>query len=90
MLKDGDCLFSAVAFQLKKRYSIESRDLPLNQHLHLLGIDADKTDIQTPSIEMNMPHISIWHTMNISRTWLISSLTEEFFTVNLATPPLLL
>ena len=47
MLKDGDCLFSVVAFQLKKRYSMEGIDSPLNQHLRLLGIEADKTDIQT-------------------------------------------
>ena len=47
MLKDGDCLFSAVAFQLKNRYSMEGIDSPLNQHLRLLGIEADKTDIQT-------------------------------------------
>ena len=47
MLKDGDCLFSAVAFQLKKRYSMESIDSPLNQHLRLLGIEADRTKIQT-------------------------------------------
>ena len=47
MLKDGDCLFSAVAFQLKKRYSMEGIHSPLNQHMRLLGIEADKTDIQT-------------------------------------------
>ena len=47
MLKDGDCLFSAVAFQLKNRYSMEGIDSPLNQLLRLLGIEADKTDIQT-------------------------------------------
>ena len=47
MLKDGDCLFSAVAFQLKNRYYREAVDSPLNQHLRLLGIEADKTDMQT-------------------------------------------
>ena len=47
MLKDGDCLFSAVAFQLNKQYSTEGIDSPLNQHMRLLGIEADKTDIQT-------------------------------------------
>ena len=47
MLKDGDCLFSAVAFQFKNRYSMEGIDSLLNQHLRLLGIEADKTDVQT-------------------------------------------
>ena len=47
MLKDGDCLFSAVAFQLKNRYYREAVDSSLNQHLRLLGIEADKTDMQT-------------------------------------------
>ena len=47
MLKDGDCLFSAVAFQLKNRYSMEGIASLLNQHLRLLGIEADKTDVKT-------------------------------------------
>ena len=47
MFKDSDCLYSVVDFQLKNRYSMEGIDSPLNQHLRLLGIEADKTDIQT-------------------------------------------
>ena len=46
MLKDGDCLFSAVAFQLQSRYASEEKDSPLCQHLRILGIEADQSDLQ--------------------------------------------
>lgn len=46
MPKDGDCLFSAVAFQLQSRYASEEKDSPLYQHLHTLGIKADQPDLQ--------------------------------------------
>ena len=45
MLKDGDCLLSVVASQFKNRYSMEGIDSPVNQHLRLLGIEADKAPV---------------------------------------------
>ena len=105
MLKDGDCLFSAVAFQLKKRYSMESIDSPLNQHLRLLGIEADRTKIQTIGQTLReliveeflgahrgeyASYLDLTHREYFENMAIISSLTEDFLTVNLPTPPLLL
>ena len=47
MPRDGDCLFSAVAFQLQSRYPREGKESPLNLHLHTLEIEADQSDFQT-------------------------------------------
>ena len=47
MPRDGDCLFSAVAFQLQSRYPREGKESPLNLHLHTLEIEADQSDLQT-------------------------------------------
>jgi len=49
MLKDGDCLFSAVAFQLQSRYPSEGKESLLNQHLHTLGIEPDQSNLQNIS-----------------------------------------
>ena len=46
VLKDGVCLFSAVAFQLQSRYASEEKNSPLCQHLRMLGIEADQSDFQ--------------------------------------------
>ena len=65
MLKDGDCLFSAVAFQLKNRYSMEGIDSLLNQHLRLLGIEADKTDVQ--AIEQTLRELTVKEFLGVHR-----------------------
>ena len=46
MVREGDCLFSAVTFQLQSRYTSEEIDSPLCQHLCSLGIEADSSDLQ--------------------------------------------
>ena len=46
MAKDGDCLFSAVSFQLKNRLnSGTDNDIPMKQHLKEMGIAAEQ-DLQ--------------------------------------------
>jgi len=47
MPRDGDCLFSAVAFQLQSRNPREGKESPLHLHLRTLGIKADQSDFQT-------------------------------------------
>ena len=104
MLRDNDCLFSAVAFQLKHRYYREGIDSPLNQHLCLLGIEADKTGIQT--IGQTLRELIVQEFLGVHRDEYASYLdlthrehfenmannffNRGFLTVNWATPPLLL
>ena len=46
MLKDGNCLFSTVAFQLQNRYTSDEKNSPPCQHLRILGIEGDPSDLQ--------------------------------------------
>ena len=46
MLKERDCFFSAVAFQLQSRYTSEEKDSRPCQYVHIVEIEADQSDLQ--------------------------------------------
>lgn len=80
MLKDGDCLFSAVAFQLQSRYPSEGKESLLNQHLHTLGIEPDQSILQ--NISQRLRELTVKEFLGVCRneyaSYLDSSHRDQF------------